>query len=149
MLDAQECPAADVAVVAAVVHLVRSLTVGPLAHRDLAADPDTEALAMLLDEAILGGEEALVKDPTVLAALRLPSDPISLAALWRRMLEADPPEDMDGDVVRALETMVEHGPLGRRMMVAAGPEPTRPELRALGMRLCDCLTENVPFSVER
>lgn len=146
VIDAQECPAADLAVVAAVVHLVRALTLGRLSHRDVASDPSTEVLASLLDDAIVHGDQALVSDRAVLAILGVPPDPIPLGRLWRRVLDADPPHDMDEGPLQALETILDEGPLARRMLSAAGPEPSRSDLWRVGNRLCDCLSKNVPLS---
>jgi gamma-glutamyl:cysteine ligase YbdK (ATP-grasp superfamily) len=146
VIDAQECPAADVAVVSAVVHLVRALTLGRLADRDVGSDPSTERLAALLEDAILEGDEALVTDRAVLAILGLPADPIPLGRLWRQVVEADPPGDVDALSLQALETILTEGPLARRLLAAGGHTPTRGDLRRIGHRLCDCLRENVPLT---
>jgi carboxylate-amine ligase len=146
VIDAQECPDADMAVAAAVVHLVRALTVGRLAHRDLLEDPSTEALATVLGEAFIRGEEAVVVDPVLLSVLVGRTDPLPLGALWRRLIDSDPPGDLDEGSARALETILEEGTLGRRMLAAGGPEPSHSDLRRVGKALCRCLSDNITFS---
>lgn len=148
VIDAQECPDADVAVAAAVVHLVRALTVGRLAERDLLGDPSTEALASVLDDAFVRGEEAVVTDPLLLSILVGHTDPLPLGALWRRIIDSDPPADLDEGPARALEAIVREGTLGRRMLAAGGSEPSRSDLRRLGHALCQCLSDNVSFSAD-
>jgi gamma-glutamyl:cysteine ligase YbdK (ATP-grasp superfamily) len=142
VIDAQECPTADLAVVAAVSGLVRSLAMGRLADRDPAADPSTDVLADLLDRATVHGERAEVGEPEILSVLGLPGDPMRLGSLWGRLLEADPPDDPEREWTGALETIVRDGPLARRMLAVAGPDPDRAALRRLADRLCDSLVEN-------
>ena len=142
LIDTQECPTADLAVVAAVAGLVQSLTVGRLANRELSADPSTETLAELLDRAIVLGERATVTEPTILGVLGIPGDSVSLGDVWARLLDADPPADPAGEWTEALETIQREGPLARRMLAVAGAEAARSDLRRLAEALCGCLTEN-------
>jgi carboxylate-amine ligase len=148
VIDAQECPDADMAVAAAVVHLVRALTEGRLADRDLLGDPSTEALAAVLEEAFIRGEEAMLVDPVLLSVLVGRTDPMPLGALWRRLIDSDPPGDLDDGSARALETILEEGTLGRRMLAAGGREPSHSDLRRVGTVLCQCLSDNVSFSAD-
>ncbi|MGD8870545.1 MAG: glutamate-cysteine ligase family protein [Gemmatimonadota bacterium] len=142
VIDAQECPTADLAVVAAVSSLVRALAVGPLADRELSADPSTDALADLLDRATVQGERADVVEPEILAVLGVAGNPMPLGRLWARLLDAHAPDDPDGEWTEALETIVRDGPLARRMLSAAGPSPDHAALGRVGRRLCECLVDN-------
>jgi gamma-glutamyl:cysteine ligase YbdK (ATP-grasp superfamily) len=145
VIDAQENPGADLAVAGAVIHLVRALTVGRLAQRDLGADPRTEALAAVLDDAITRGEKAVVRDPALLRVLGAGTGPVPLGRLWRQVVDADPPDDMDDDALGALEIILREGTLGRRMLEAAGSAPGPEDLRRVGKELCGCLSGNRPF----
>jgi hypothetical protein len=145
LIDAQECPAADLAVAAAVVSAVRSLAVGRLADRDITADPSTGSLARLLDAAIVEGERAVVEEPGLLWALGGLEPGVRLGALWARLLDADPPEDATGEHTRALETILREGPLARRLLAATGAEPERSALRRAAERLAGCLDANESF----
>jgi gamma-glutamyl:cysteine ligase YbdK (ATP-grasp superfamily) len=143
VIDAQECPAADLAVVAAVSAVVRSLAEGRLSHREVGDDPPTESLAALFRAAVKRGDRAVVSDPGVLAVLGLPPEPAELGAVWRRLLDGDPPPDPDPVWAPALETILSRGPLARRMMDLAGPAPGRQDLHRVARTLCGCLDENV------
>jgi gamma-glutamyl:cysteine ligase YbdK (ATP-grasp superfamily) len=145
VVDTQESPAADLAVVRAIVALVRSLAVGRLAERDLADDPSTDELADLLDGAIVQGEEAVVDQHRILGALGLPDRPVGLGEVWRRLIDADPPDDGAGAWTPHLETILDEGPLARRMIRAAGPSPERSDLRRVAEAMCLCLERNESF----
>ena len=145
VIDAQECPAADLAVVAAVTAVVRALAVGSLSHRDPGADPGTAELADLLNRAIVDADRARVEHPGLLRALGRPPAPVSLGELWEDLLDRHPPDDPAGEWVGALETILRHGPLARRMVAAVGDEPTPGDLRTLAASLCACLDADELF----
>ncbi|MHB1194946.1 MAG: carboxylate-amine ligase [Longimicrobiales bacterium] len=145
VIDAQECPSADLAVVAAVTEVVRALAVGPLSERDLAQDPSTEALAGLLETTIAKGERAPVDVPGVLAVLGLGASPRTAGEVWQVLLDRFPPHDPEGEWIAPLETILRRGPLARRLVAALGAEPSRAELAEVFGRLCACLEENRAF----
>ena len=145
VIDAQECPSADLAVVAAVTEVVRALAVGPLSQRDFARDPSTEALAGLLEATITDAERAPVLVPGLLTALGLGSTARSAGEVWQALLDRFPPHDPAGEWTGPLETILTRGPLARRLVAALGAEPGRPELAEVYGRLCGCLEENRTF----
>ncbi len=146
VIDAQECPAADLAVVAAVVSVVQSLATGRLSSRDIREDPSTESLAALLDAAVLDADRAVADDTGLLRALGMSARPVELGELWKRLLDADPPHDPEGEWARPLDTILREGPLARRMLKAAGPAPDREALRGVAEQLGRCLLRNEPLS---
>jgi gamma-glutamyl:cysteine ligase YbdK (ATP-grasp superfamily) len=145
VIDAQECPTADLAVVAAIVSLVSALAVGRLAERDVARDPPTDQLARVFDRAIRDGERAVAEERGLLSVLRIRKDSVPLGELWARLLDAYPPDDPTREWTAALQTILDQGPLARRMLAAAGPDPDRGDLRRVAEALCECLEEDVPL----
>lgn len=145
LIDTQECPAADLAVVAAVTEVVRALATGGAAERDMAADPPAARLAAVLDHTIVDGDQALIEDAGYLRTLGLGADPMSGGEVWRRLVERHPPSDPLGEWTDSLQGLVERGPLARRMLDAIGDRPGRTEIRALFADLGSCLETNTPF----
>ncbi len=153
LIDTQECPAADLAVVAAVVSLVRALVEGPLAERDLASDPHEDRLAELLGRCIVDGDQAVLDDAAYLEILGLPRAGVTAGDAWRRLMDRFPPTDGAEAWGPALKTLLAHGPLARRMLAAvdapalaeAGGGRAVEELRALYRDLASCLDANEPF----
>ena len=74
-----------------------------------------------------------------------PADaPLSARALWTHLL------DQVGDALparhrRAVENILEHGTLARRLVAALGPAPGREALRAVYAELAGCLRDNRLF----
>jgi carboxylate-amine ligase len=145
VIDAQECPTADLAVVAAVVELVRALTDGRLAERDPKRDPTTEALARVFDRAVIDGDRAVVEERELLRIMGVRKERLSLGELWARLLDAHPPDDPAREWTAALQGILDHGPLARRMLAASGPTPDRAALGRLAEALCRCLEDDAPL----
>lgn len=141
VIDAQESPAADLAVVAAVTAAVRALTTGPLAERDPREDPSTDELAGVLDEVITRGDEARVRAPALIDVLGMSGEPTA-GDVWRALLHRAPPTDLEDVSTRALEVILAEGPLARRLVARGGDEPSRDELRNVALSLCDALDRN-------
>lgn len=145
VIDTQERPVADIAVLAAVVSVVRALTEGPLADRDPGLDPDTDTLAALLDRTVVEAERAVVDDVAFLSALGLPREARPLGEIWAALLDRHPPDDPEGEWTDSLGIILREGPLARRMLAATGPRPDRASLGRVAERLCTCLADDRPF----
>jgi gamma-glutamyl:cysteine ligase YbdK (ATP-grasp superfamily) len=145
VIDAQECPTADLAVIAAVVGVVRALTEGKLAERHVKGDPTTESLARIFDRAVMEGDRAIVEERELLGILRVRKDRLPLGELWARLLDAHPPDDPEREWTEALQTILDRGPLARRLLAAAGPTPDRASLHRLAEALCRSLEDDLPL----
>jgi len=145
VIDAQECPAADLAVVAAITSVVRALAVGPLSGRDPRDDPSTEALARILEDTTVDAERAEVGDADLLGLLGLPRNARRAGDVWKSLLDRFPPEDPLDEWTGPLEVILDQGPLARRLLSAAGEAPDRDRLRDVFGTLCGCLERNHPF----
>ncbi len=145
VIDAQECPSADLGVVAAVSSLVRALAVGVLSEREPREDPSTEELASVLEETMRHAERAEVRAPGLLRALGLPARLTTAGDVWRRVLDRFPPDDPGHEWTRPLETILGRGPLARRIVAASGEAPDRARLRDVYLGLCESLETDRPF----
>jgi hypothetical protein len=141
LLDTQECPTADVAVVAAVVDAV-AFVAGSIDPGDADRVP-TDVLADLLDSTAREGERARL--PAELAG-RLGLPPGTRAGdAWTRLLERAANRSRIPPLEAALDRIRHRGPLGRRILAALGPDPDRDRLREVYTRLCDCLDGDAGF----
>jgi len=144
VLDAQECPRADLALAAAVCSVLRSLCVEE--RQPALRALETPALAALLEQTIGSADSARVDAPDLLEALGLPGAVTPLREVWRRLIERDvAPDPGNAEHLAALEVVLEEGPLARRILRRAGEAPSHTALRALYRELCECLRENRMF----
>ncbi len=143
VIDAQECPACDVAVVAAVAAAVRSVAerpglvdAGPVA---------TDLLADVLERTIHDAERAQIDAPAYLERLGLPTTPRSAGWAWERLLEDTLGGPQGAEWHGPLQVIQARGTLARRLLEAVGPFPSRADLERVWRRLCDGVEAGEPF----
>jgi gamma-glutamyl:cysteine ligase YbdK (ATP-grasp superfamily) len=146
VLDVQEYPGADLAILAAVVHVLRGLTEERWSSLAAQKSVSTERLAAHFLAAVQDADEAVIADPEYLQLFGVKADSATAGDVWRRLL--------DGTLGRgcALQRWSPHlvllltkGPLARRMLRAYEPAKSRDSLRRIARRLADCLAQGVPF----
>jgi gamma-glutamyl:cysteine ligase YbdK (ATP-grasp superfamily) len=150
VVDMQECPQADVAIAAMTAVVAQALYEerwSPLA--DQRAAP-TGSLADILAACVRDAEQAIIDDADYLDLLGFPRSPCTARQLWRHLLEscADAPL-LSGTSQAILGTILERGPLARRLLDATGPKPSGSKLRAVYENLCDCLATGRLFTGDR
>jgi len=144
LIDVQECPAADLAVSAAVSGLVRALVEERWCSSGRQRLFPTTGLVELLAGAIRDGPRAVVEDRAyarLLGAER--AGPLSMGALWRRLAE----QTFDGtpELEGFLQVVLREGTLAERILAALGDGFDRPALHRVYGRLCECLSAGRPF----
>lgn len=149
VVDVQECPAADLAIVQAEIAVLRGLVEGRFASISQQQAMSTADLHRVLLATIHSGEEATIDDPAYLAIWGLnPSEPVLASQLWRYLLTEVSPwlEGADEPTRAALNVILDQGPLARRILRSAGNSPSEADLAGIYRQLCDCLAKGVMFT---
>lgn len=144
VLDIQECPQMDLAIAAATVGLVRALYEQRTSTIEAQLAVPTDTLGRLLLATIDSADQAVVTDRAVLRCFGWDGPPVTLQVLWRHLLSSVI-ELPDGNWLPSLWHILDHGPLARRLLAAAGPSPDRARLARVYGALCDCLAQGRPF----
>ncbi len=147
LLDIQECPSADLAIVKTLVALLKELVAET--HLSLAEQQSVqvEPLAKLFNRCVEEADAALVEDPTLLRALGC-ADLVSPTAhnVWRQIIvRLNPLRDASPAEQAAQKVYLDHGTLARRIVSALPSAPTTADLTKLYTRLADGLETNTPF----
>lgn len=147
LLDIQECPAADLAIAATVVALVRALVEERYVDTQTLRAFDEAALAAVLSDGIRDADHALISDTALLRALGFPGKgPARQRELWQHVIETlVAPEPGYREWAPTLSLYVEHGCLARRILAATGPAPTHARLVEVYNELARCLTHGELF----
>lgn len=144
VLDAQECPRADLAIAWAVVNVLKALVAERwTSHREQRAWP-VPPLRRVLRATTREAEAAVIKD----AAYRRQfgwqgRGPCTAQALWQDLLARAVP--VRREFQEALALITTRGPLARRLLEAGGRHPGRRKLQSLARTLCACLDEGRLF----
>jgi carboxylate-amine ligase len=140
LIDVQECPLADLAVAAATVGALRLLASENVPGLNERMSFPTDALADMLMKTVRDGEMTAIPSEAYQKALGLRPDASATAGVvWGRLMER-----MSGRVLPSvwhgpLKTILDRGPLSRRILRALDGDFSRPALTSLYRRLADCL----------
>lgn len=146
LLDVQECPAADLAIVALIVAVLKALTAeswGSLAEQQRWEVAPLEAILLA---AIRDGEAAWVDDRHYLAAFGLPGERATAGELWRSLAQRLLPPGEE-EFREPLAVILRDGPLARRLLKALGEAPSPSRIRDVYGELCTCLADGRLFGV--
>lgn len=147
VLDAQECPQADLAAAGLICAALEALCDGRLGDLDAQSGLSTESLAAILARVTREADAASVEDAGYLKALGFPDGPgARTGEIWSWLVEACLPAAMrDPDWEEPLAVMLGLGCLARRILAALGPKFGRGRLLEVYAELCDCLKDGRPF----
>jgi len=145
VIDLQECPKADMAIVQYVVAVVRALAEGRLSDtktQDAVPQNDLEALFL---SSIKLGADARIKSPWLCSALDMySSESVTLGEIHAHLLGRVAPEKSFWK--SHIETILREGNLAQRILHAAGKAPSHDSLREVYGRLADGLARGVVFA---
>jgi carboxylate-amine ligase len=135
VLDVQECPAADVAIHAAIAAIFKALIAERFAPFAAQKQADTEMLHEILLATIRDGERAQIDE---IAYLSLFGErvPCTAGHLLRRLVEA---AELEPSWLSTLSVILDRGPLSRRILTAIDGDASRPRLASVYGDLCNCL----------
>ncbi|MDA1194683.1 MAG: glutamate-cysteine ligase family protein [Planctomycetota bacterium] len=139
LIDVQECPRMDIAVLSAIAALVQKLV--ERGDNESQRAFDEVRLERPFLAAIDAGEQALLEDSEYRDLLGLPtSGTLTMQDAWRQLAD-----DLDVPGRPELDTILEHGPLSRRILAALGSAPDTARIQSVYRELCDCLDAGRSF----
>lgn len=146
VLDVQECPWADGAIVALACALIQRFYEAGASWLSRAGNIPTPVLAGMLEACCRDAEMAVIDQPAYLALFGFDAHPRPARALWARALEEVSAEGrLAPEWHETLHLILERGPLARRLSEAVGPSPTPKRLHEVYGELCRCLQEGRLF----
>lgn len=141
LLDIQESPRADMAIVTLVVAVVQALAEGEWASFDAQAKWHEQDLLDLLLKTIREGEEARLSDAAFLRLWHYPGKRATAGELWQHLLERVA-DRLSAEQVTTLRYQLYHGTLSQRILSQLKGDFRRPALHEVYRRLGDCLQSN-------
>lgn len=144
VLDIQECPAADLAIVTFVVEILRTLVREELSPEETQAAPGTRALERLFLEVIRHGSATRIDDDRFLRSFGLKSrSGIKVHEFLNYLLEVAAPRKNPWR--EHIELILNEGNLAERILKLSGARPSRRRLYAVYSQLADCLSRGEPL----
>jgi len=147
VIDIQECPAADLAVLQATVAVLKALCSEQWS--DIAAQQamDVEPLYGILSAAICDADQAMINNADYLAVFGYSGTQCTVRQLWQHLMQQTAPA-MNHKDAAALDVILSQGPLARRVVDRLQQRgDDRASLALIYADLCDALQSGVMFSV--
>ncbi len=145
VLDVQECPAADLAIAALLTAVLRGLVQERWCSREEQQRWDVPPLEDILLRTIRAADQAPIEDAAYLRLFGVPRAPCSAGELWRHLSELAWPDGPPAEFQPALQTLLDRGPLARRILQALPAEPDRAALAQVYRELGRCLADGRMF----
>jgi len=138
VVDVQECPMSDLALLTVLFHAVKHFACNPNALH--AGDTLTEdRLSTVLQDTIRHGENTILSDEKYLTCLGFSEKSLRADEVWNGLVESM--TELPDSGRRVMEIVLKEGTLASRMKKIAG-ECTPEQLLELCRALCDCLEGN-------
>jgi carboxylate-amine ligase len=147
IMDIQECPAADMAIISLVIEWIKALVNENFMFLDDQMKVKTETLVPVFDQCLTVGQKAVVTDQDYLRVFEL-SEPVSIGELWknilRRLIHLSPSLE---SYKPEIDTILSQGTLSERILAALGNDTSEENIKTIYRRLSGCLSQNKMFIV--
>lgn len=149
IMDIQECPAADLAIVSMVIETLKHLIHEKFITVDAQIKWRTESLAEILDQTIEKAGDAVITNAEYLRVFGCENTSAKAAELWHHIL---------GRILHSgnrsleywkpqTEIILQQGTLSKRLTQTLGDNPTRDKIISTYKQLGGCLAQNKMFLV--
>jgi gamma-glutamyl:cysteine ligase YbdK (ATP-grasp superfamily) len=147
VLDVQECPVMDTALMQLVVAALRMLCAETWCELPALQAWRTEDLTRYFNAAIATAESTEVHDSGYLRSLGLDRSAARVSQVWAHLADRAAAEgELDSTAERYIEHYLSEGTLATRIVAALPAQPERAQLARVYRRLCECLATGQPFS---
>jgi len=144
IMDCQECPAADIAILTVVIETVKALVKGKFLNHESQMSWKTEPLVSILDKCIEKGMDAVIDHAEYLNVFNITSPKISAREVWQHILQ----QLNAGNLIAGkpvLDTILNKGNLAQRIVKAMHEDYSQDNLVRVYRQLAECLQENKVF----
>jgi gamma-glutamyl:cysteine ligase YbdK (ATP-grasp superfamily) len=147
VMDIQECPAADLAVLTLVIETIKALAGNVFIPLDAQMKWKTEVLAQIFDQTIKSGHEAVLDNADYLALFGFSEKKASASELWQHIWQNLSRRGSPSLEVykKELSVILKEGTLAFRIVKAVGKKCSHEDISSVYRKLCDCLANNKIF----
>jgi glutamate---cysteine ligase / carboxylate-amine ligase len=146
IIDNQECPRADIAIVALVVEVLKHLTAETWSSYQEQRLASTQDLADLFLNSLKSGTQTLITNTAYLRLLGINQDQATIGQVWNNLwqqIKGQP--GFDPDLAQCVNGILEQGPLSARILKALGYNPDLAKIKEVYRQLAQCLSQNKLF----
>ncbi len=146
IMDIQECPSADMAIITFVIDLLQALVNEKFINLEDQIKIKTDPLVSIFDQCLVNGRNTRIESGDYLNIFDL-EKPISVGELWKiildRLIVLTP--SLKKWVQPQLETILNQGSLAERILQALGGDHSEDQIKKVYRQLSGCLAQNRMF----
>ncbi len=143
VLDIQECPRADLAVVTAIIAALKALVAERWQSFATQAVVPIQPLARLFASVIRDADQTVLADPEYLKLFGITDKKLTAGEFWMALMEKT--MESETPYLAELDVILQQGPLGRRILKAVDGDFSHEKLQDIYGRLCSCLAVGEMF----
>ena len=146
VMDIQECPSADLAIVTVVIETLKALVDGRFIPHDVQIKWKPDLLADILDKTAEKAQDAVIDDADYLQVFGLKASSVKASELWRHIVE----QLIEGNAALLkwkpeIDVILTQGTLAQRILTRMGTNPSKESIAVVYKKLCACLEQNKMF----
>jgi gamma-glutamyl:cysteine ligase YbdK (ATP-grasp superfamily) len=147
IMDIQECPSADLAIVKLVVETIKCFVSEKFLDIESQMKWKTETLAQLLDQTTKNAQDGEIDNEEYLKIFGYPGKKATVRELWQHIFARLVKSGTDtlGKTNHEIEVILSEGTLAQRIMRALGKDHSRDNIVKVYRLLCGCLAQNKMF----
>lgn len=146
LLDIQECPQADLAIVQVLVAVLQQLVKGRWASNKEQKSWHEEELAEIFLNVIEQGQDTLIENASFLWVFGLDQTRCTARELWQHLWqEVGREQAFPAAVTQVMEVLLKQGNLSERILAATGRDPDAAAITAVYRQLAACLAAGTMF----
>ncbi len=148
VMDIQECPAADMAIITLVIELLKALVNEKFIPIEEQVKIKTDVLVSIFDDCIVSGPQAVITNDEFLKIFGIRT-PLSAAELWKsilqRLITLTP--SLEKWEKPELDIILTEGTLANRITNALGKDHSVENIKSVYRKLSGCLAQNKMFII--
>ncbi|NMM47461.1 glutamate--cysteine ligase [Flammeovirgaceae bacterium KN852] len=148
LIDIQECPAADLAILAMIIGMVKMIAEERYTGLEKIQKKSTADLYRILKQTVSFGRAAVINDSDFLSFFGLRGVEDSTVGELLNHIYHDIKEDYSGLIspwIPYIDVLISKGSLSERIVKKTGHYPTEEELKKVYTELAECLSKNKMF----
>jgi gamma-glutamyl:cysteine ligase YbdK (ATP-grasp superfamily) len=146
VMDCQECPCADVAILSLVIETIKAFVREDFINHKAQMNWSTDALATLLDKVTISAQDTLIDQADYLEAFGVQDGTLPAKDLWKHIFERiSPAANFSARSKSALNIILQDGTLAQRIVKSLEPDYSSAAMSNVYRRLCESLEQNTMF----
>ncbi len=148
VVDIQECPQADLAICQAITAALKALCEQRWSDYASQCQVESQRLIPILHATIRDAEQAVISDQALLALFGIEEPQVTAGRVWQHLIQQTmrgSSGDVEASCLHCLDTILEQGPLARRILHALQQDHGPQGLQSTYSELSSCLESGRMF----